>query len=79
MPNSLGQCHIWSCAPFCTWIFTRKLTVGYNYAIFLNKNYISRDNTLVVMPSSLGQDGVMPLVVLAFLYRQYRRSIQVFN
>ncbi len=58
MPNSLGQGHI--NAPFCTWILTRKLNIGYKFAIsqyFLMKlsNYIAYDNMLMMMPNSLGQ------------------------
>jgi hypothetical protein len=64
MPNSLGQGHIWwSYAPFCTWISTRKINVGYNFAIsqyFFMKlpNYIAYDNTLMMMPNSLGQSHI---------------------
>jgi hypothetical protein len=42
-------------------------------------NYIAYDNMLMMMPSSLGQVGVMPLFVLAFSFRMYQRATQVFN
>jgi hypothetical protein len=65
MPNSLGQGHIWwSYAPFCTWILKRKLNIGYNfsnsqyYSMKLS-NYIAYDNTPVMMPNSLGKDGLI--------------------
>jgi hypothetical protein len=69
---------------FCTWIFTRKPNVGYNFAIsqyFFMKlpNYIAQDNTLVMMRCCSGQDEVMPLFELAFFPTLYQRATQVFT
>jgi hypothetical protein len=77
MPNSIGQAQtlIYLC-PFCHWILMRNPNVGYNFAIskyFFIKlsNYISYDNTVVIMPNlyvNVTFDRVMPLFVLGFCY-----------
>jgi hypothetical protein len=81
MTYSLGQGYIWwSYASFYTWILTRKLNVGYNFAIpqyFVMKlsNCIAYDNTYACDDTKFFTSRSHLMELCTFLYLHFYSDI----